>query len=110
MRLHDVESEVLGMLVHYLYCDELDKSRFSITDIPGEPFDDYDYLVLAKLWKLGERFLMADLQNEVTMDLLEQRDELSKDRERGFRNMCARQIARLRMMGRKHCSRECCCM
>ncbi|PVH87827.1 hypothetical protein DL98DRAFT_648754 [Cadophora sp. DSE1049] len=84
MRLEDVESEVFGMLVHYLYFRVLDDASFVITDIPGDAFDDYDYLLLAKLWKLGERFLVPDLQNEVMIELLERRDVVSKERLKKF--------------------------
>ncbi|KAH9222241.1 hypothetical protein DL95DRAFT_402216 [Leptodontidium sp. 2 PMI_412] len=84
MRLDDVEAEVFRVLVHYLYFRELDDSSFIILeDATGEACD-FDFLLLAKLWKLGERFLMPALQNEVVIELLEGRDSVSDERLKKF--------------------------
>ncbi|KAG4428473.1 hypothetical protein IFR05_016042 [Cadophora sp. M221] len=84
MHLEDVEADVFGVLVHHLYSHELDESSFVIIDDATGESCDFDFLLLARLWKLGERFLMPALQNDVVIELLEGRDGVSDERLKKF--------------------------
>ena len=57
MTLTDVEIQPFGLLIHWMYQQEIEGGK------------DGDIVQLAKLWLLGERFLIPKLQNEA-MDLL----------------------------------------
>ena len=51
MRLEDVEIPIFGMLLHWMYFHEI------------EDKNEEDVMGLAKLWVLGGRFLVPEMQN-----------------------------------------------
>jgi hypothetical protein len=57
MTLTDVETQPFGLLIHWMYQQEIEGGKGG------------DIVQLAKLWLLGERFLIPKLQNEA-MELL----------------------------------------
>jgi hypothetical protein len=60
MNLPDIDADIFGLLVHWLYTQQLDL----------DPKDrDSNVLPLAKLWRLAERCLITKLQNSI-MDTL----------------------------------------
>ncbi|KAE8445846.1 hypothetical protein EG329_012769 [Mollisiaceae sp. DMI_Dod_QoI] len=70
MTFDDVEGDIFGMPVNWIYLKEIvrgDEKRVT-------------YLNLAKLWSLGERFIMPQLQNAV-MDMFTGYDDPSNEHE-----------------------------
>lgn len=60
MRLEDVSGEDFGKLVHWLYTKQIEEAT------PEEEIETCaELLSLAKLWTLGERFLIVEFQNQV---------------------------------------------
>ncbi|KAL2064019.1 hypothetical protein VTL71DRAFT_4513 [Oculimacula yallundae] len=85
MRLEDVEGGIFAMLVHYLNHQELDQASFVQVAVMGDDvYSEYDFVLLAKLWKLAERFLIADIQNVVIVELLRHRDRVFTERLKEF--------------------------
>jgi hypothetical protein len=76
MRLEDVKSDIFGMMVHWLYTQEIEEQEDMVqsasTTITGDakPKSDRnakytDGVLPVKLWILAERFLMPALQNYI---------------------------------------------
>ena len=77
MRLEDVEVETFGILVHWMYKEEVKAGLGVFTNDLGK--DDYDFLTLAKAWKLAGRFLMPGLRNATMADMFNNRKIASDD-------------------------------
>ncbi|KAG4429214.1 hypothetical protein IFR05_015306 [Cadophora sp. M221] len=73
MRLEDIECETFGRLVNWMYNHTIERQASFVAtekvieaDVQGREYPNLYPLV--KLWKLGDRTLMPDLQNEaITM-------------------------------------------
>ena len=57
MRIQDLDSETFGQLQNWIYLHDLN------FDGKGEP-ETKHLMLLSKVWKLGDKYLMAELQNE----------------------------------------------
>lgn len=72
MRLEDIEVETFGVLVHWMYTKEIKAGLGTFINDKGAP--DFDFVTLAKVWKLAERALMPLLQDAIMAELFKKRD------------------------------------
>ncbi|KAH9222242.1 hypothetical protein DL95DRAFT_402217 [Leptodontidium sp. 2 PMI_412] len=72
IRLEDIEVETFGVLVHWMYTKEIKDGLGTFINDKGAP--DFDFVTLAKVWKLAERALMPLLQDAITAELFKKRD------------------------------------
>jgi hypothetical protein len=71
MTLDDVDPKAFGLMVAWLYTQQIEEDDLNITGVPNASAINSHYpLDLIKLWELEGRYIMPSLQNRVVRKLM----------------------------------------
>ena len=71
MILDDVDPKAFGLMVAWLYTQQIEEDDLNTTGVPNASAVNSHYpLNLFKLWELGGRYIMPSLQNRVVRKLM----------------------------------------